>query len=43
MANVRQLEVLRRGMDAWDRWRAANPNVRPDLTGADFSPFEVLP
>jgi uncharacterized protein YjbI with pentapeptide repeats len=34
MANEEHLARLKQGTDAWDRWRAANPKVRPDLSGA---------
>ena len=27
----------RRGPVSWNRWRADNPEVKPDLTGADFA------
>jgi hypothetical protein len=31
MANKEHLAILRQGVAAWNAWRAANPNVRPDL------------
>jgi mannose-6-phosphate isomerase-like protein (cupin superfamily) len=37
VANEEQLRLLRRGVDAWNQWRQANPGVTPDLGGADLS------
>jgi uncharacterized protein YjbI with pentapeptide repeats len=36
MANKGHLEVLKRGVSAWNKWRIANPTVLPDLTKADL-------
>ena len=33
MANEEHLKILRRGVEIWNRWRAANPNLIPDLSG----------
>lgn len=37
MADKEQLEVLRWGVDVWNKWRKEHPDIRPDLTGADLS------
>ena len=37
MANRVHLEVLEQGVSAWNQWRSENPNIRPDLSGADCS------
>lgn len=47
MANEQHLNVLNEGVNAWNRWREQNPDIRPnlrranlanrDLTGADLS------
>jgi TIR domain/Pentapeptide repeats (8 copies) len=34
MANDEHVAILKKGVDAWNAWRAKNLNVRPDLTGA---------
>ena len=34
MANEVHLQILRRGIEAWNRWRIENPNVQPDLKQA---------
>jgi uncharacterized protein YjbI with pentapeptide repeats len=36
MANIKQRALLKSGVEAWNRWRAANPEVRPDLAEADL-------
>jgi hypothetical protein len=36
MANEEQLAVFRQGVGAWNAWRAHNPGVRPDLSGAQL-------
>lgn len=37
MANEGHLEILKKGVGAWNRWRDRNMEVRPDLSGADLS------
>lgn len=34
MANLEHLAKLSEGMDAWNEWRARNPTLIPDLSGA---------
>jgi len=34
MANPDHLAILKQGVVAWNAWREANPDVRPDLVGA---------
>jgi len=34
MANTEHLEMLRRGMEVWDKWRSEHIDVQPDLVGA---------
>ena len=36
MANEEHLRIFRSGVEAWKRWREANPEVRPDLKSANF-------
>jgi uncharacterized protein YjbI with pentapeptide repeats len=36
MANEKHLEILRQGVKAWNLWREANSDVRPDLRKADL-------
>lgn len=36
MANEEHLAKLKEGVKAWNVWRENNPNVRPDLVGADL-------
>lgn len=37
MANEEQLELLKSGVEAWNKWREENPDVKVDLHGADLS------
>ena len=36
MANDDHIAQLRKGVDAWNAWRDENPDIRPDLAGADL-------
>ena len=37
MANDEHVALLKQGVAAWNAWRDKNPNIRPDLSGADLS------
>ena len=37
MANPVHVDVLSRGVAAWNEWRLAHPHVVPDLSGANLS------
>jgi hypothetical protein len=36
MANAEHLEILKRGVVAWNQWRLENPTLMPDLSRADL-------
>ena len=36
MANEQHLKILRQGVVVWNQWRKENPNIQPDLSGADL-------
>ena len=36
MANQNHLAVLKKGVAAWNEWRRRNPEIRPDLSGANL-------
>ena len=36
MADGEHLGILKQGVAAWNKWRASNPEIRPNLTGADL-------
>jgi uncharacterized protein YjbI with pentapeptide repeats len=36
MANEQHLKILEQGVEAWNQWREENPDIRPDLNGADL-------
>jgi uncharacterized protein YjbI with pentapeptide repeats len=35
------LEILNQGIDAWQRWRKANPDIPPDLKDADLRGIDL--
>ena len=37
MANQEHLDILSRGVEEWNEWRAENPEIRPDLSLRDLS------
>jgi len=37
MANPEHLNILKQGVEAWNAWRKANQNVRPELAEANLS------
>jgi uncharacterized protein YjbI with pentapeptide repeats len=36
MANDEHVALLTRDADIWNEWREANPDIRPDLSGASI-------
>jgi len=36
LANPEHLAKLKEGVEPWDQWREQNPEVKPDLSGADL-------
>jgi Pentapeptide repeats (8 copies) len=36
MANDEHVALLKQGVDAWNAWRQKNPDIRPDLSGAEL-------
>jgi hypothetical protein len=36
VARKKQVEMLRSGVEVWNGWRGKNPEVIPDLSGADL-------
>ena len=37
MADQNHLKILKKGVDAWNNWREENPEIEPDLGGADLT------
>jgi hypothetical protein len=37
MANREHLKILKQGIEAWNKWRAENIRIIPDLSGAGLS------
>jgi uncharacterized protein YjbI with pentapeptide repeats len=42
MANPEHLAKLKEGVKAWNQWRKENPEIRPDLRGADLSRVNLI-
>ena len=36
MASPEHLEILKQGVEAWNKWREENPDIDPDLSGVDL-------
>jgi uncharacterized protein YjbI with pentapeptide repeats len=36
LANENHLEILKKGVDIWNKWRQENPSVEPDLSSANL-------
>ena len=41
MANDKHVALLKKGVAAWNEWRAKNPDIRPDLREANFSKADL--
>jgi len=41
VATQEHCDILATGVDAWNEWRSANPDVGPDLSGADLSGMDL--
>jgi hypothetical protein len=41
MPNSEHVDILRQGTEAWNAWRAENPDARADLSDADLSDLEL--
>jgi len=41
MANEIHVEVIRRGVHAWNSWRLSNPQTIPDLSGAELNEADL--
>lgn len=41
MANATHLKKIRDGHKVWNSWREENPDITPDLTGADLTDIDL--
>lgn len=41
MANKKHLDILESGVDSWNNWRNLNPEISPDLSGADLEDTDL--
>jgi uncharacterized protein YjbI with pentapeptide repeats len=37
VANEKQLEIIKQGVDVWNKWREIHPDSKVNLSGADLS------
>ncbi|MDJ0716510.1 MAG: pentapeptide repeat-containing protein [Prochloraceae cyanobacterium] len=42
MANRRHLKILAQGVLTWNQWRSSNPDIKPNLRGANFKGRELV-
>ena len=42
MANDEQLEILKQGVEVWNKWREKNPDVKIDLAGAELAMADLV-
>ena len=42
MANQEYVEILKQGVEVWNKWREENRDVRPDLIGAYLSGANLI-
>ena len=41
MANQAHLDILKQGVEVWNRWREKHLDIHPDLVGVDFSKADL--
>jgi hypothetical protein len=41
MANDEHVAKLKQGVEAWNAWRRENPDIRPELSGADLRDWDL--
>jgi hypothetical protein len=42
MANEDHLALLKQGVEAWNKWREINPEIKPDLSKADLTDLDLI-
>jgi hypothetical protein len=42
MANPKHLEILKQGVEVWNKWRSEHEDVRPDLSGAVLTNAKLM-
>lgn len=42
MANRKHLNILKEGVEVWNKWREENPDIRPDLSGAKLTRADLI-
>ena len=42
MANEEHVAILKQGVKVWNEWRENNPDIKPDLIGADLTDVDLI-
>jgi hypothetical protein len=42
MANQQHLAILKQGVEVWNQWRKEHPEIRPDLSEADWVETDLI-
>ena len=41
MANEKHLAILKLGVKSWNKWREENPDIQPNLIGAELGQIDL--
>jgi hypothetical protein len=41
MANPEHVEILKQGVEVWNKWRKENPKIEPDLSNSDLKNYNL--
>ena len=42
MANPEHVDILKQGVEVWNRWREEHPNIQPNLIRAKLNEFVLI-
>ncbi|MCW3107098.1 MAG: pentapeptide repeat-containing protein [Segetibacter sp.] len=41
MADFKHLDILKQGVNTWNKWRKDNPEIIPDLSSSDLTALNL--
>ena len=41
MPNEKHFEIIKQGVEEWNKWRGENPEIEPDLSDIDLSDMKL--